>query len=159
LPSLTQLRLLRIADVPHAEPESSQVEPELSQVEPEAPMTAHITSHLSPHFYLDPSRFTTRDAQPSGKRPPKSDIYGCSTFWIGPKACKSFLGWGTVFVTSQTMAREVALKLSKTPPSVEDDILINIILNVYDVIDEAVGSAVMRKALDPSLSSNHIDVP
>jgi hypothetical protein len=89
----------------------------------------------------------------------KSRTYGKSTFWVGNEASRRNLGWGILFLTAQTVARDIALRSSTTPPSIHNNKVGNIILNVHEAIEKVVGPSKMLEALNPSMSSTYTDVP
>jgi hypothetical protein len=111
-------------------------------------------TYLMASFYENPQSLATREHEPMGavdsRKFPQHSPLDSSRFWVSPKACP---GWGSIIVgAGRTAVRELALISQGLPPAIENHQLINILLNIYDKIEQQVGPRVMSVALSNSLS-------
>jgi hypothetical protein len=82
--------------------------------------------------------------------------FNTSTFWVSDEGCHA---WATLWcVVAQSLAREISLESTCTPPFLANYKLKNLIYNVYDHVEEEVGSEVMVAALDGCSSHTYLYV-
>ena len=130
---------------------------------PPSPSPSPTRTFLQPEFYNNPSRFLLRTCQPMASPDDSAKLsvkapFNTSTFWVSNEGCHV---WATLCcVVAQSLAREISLESTCTPPFLSIYELKNLIYNVYDHVEEEVGSEVMAAALGKCLSHIylHIDI-